>query len=368
MKKIIKNRKSLLSLRVVSLMTLIVMTVPLFLFSSQMDQNLVDDVTAMITNAKKLSHTSFIIDTSESMNSFAYSDYIDTCADSLSNLSKAITLCVNAYNQCRNVEANAMCDVDLGCADISNQCNDLQGTKLSLQAYCAEVNAIYQFPATMAKSDVIPFPLDGSNPAKKFVGPWDPRDTYEEDLCFYDWTADTGGQVLGDQTSGHWTNPNDGSGYTDRRDWDCLTDGVQAPELLGGLYLNWKYTTSLDAVKIILGNVHDFSYPPRARGERKCQLTKYYPYKDDHLLGRICYQEFETNPATPGELNLIAEQVRNNWTKVNDGTIYPDSDCLGAVFTVNIDTNVGVGIHDANSVTSDIAQSDVVSGAVTKHM
>ena len=41
---------------------------------STMSDSLKDDVTAMITNAKKLPHTIFIIDTSESMNTFAYSD------------------------------------------------------------------------------------------------------------------------------------------------------------------------------------------------------------------------------------------------------------------------------------------------------
>lgn len=356
MKKIKETMKFSTTIRSIVWAVLIVTVLPVILFSSQMDQNLVDDVTAMITNAKKLSHTSFIIDTSESMNSFAYSDYVDTCADSISNISKAIVLCVNAYNQCRNVEANAMCDVDLGCADISNQCNDLQGTKLSLQNYCAEVNSIYGWPPldapTMQKDYTVSPPILDNKYAKKFVGPWNPQLKYNQDLCFYDWTADTGGQVLGSQTSGHYTNPNNGSGYTDRRDWDCLTDGVKSikqvhgVDELGGLWLNWKYTTSLDAVKIILGNVHEFSYSPRARGQRKCQLTKYYPYKVDHILGRICYQEFQTNPATIGELNVIAEHVRNNWTKVvddNSGAYYDDALCSASAFTVNIDTDTCAG-------------------------
>ena len=68
--------------------------------SSTLSESLKDDVTAMITNAKKLPHAIFVIDTSESMNSFAFSDYIDNCADGISNLDKAIILCNNAYKQC----------------------------------------------------------------------------------------------------------------------------------------------------------------------------------------------------------------------------------------------------------------------------
>jgi hypothetical protein len=64
--------------------------IPLALYSSKMDENLVDDVVAMLTNARKLHHTIFLLDTSESMNTFAFSDYIDTCADSKANIDNAI--------------------------------------------------------------------------------------------------------------------------------------------------------------------------------------------------------------------------------------------------------------------------------------
>jgi len=121
-----------------------------------MDQNLVDDVTAMITNAKKLAHTTFLIDTSESMNTFAYSDYIDTCNDSKANISSAISLCDNAYNQCRNVEANAMCDVDLGCGDILAQCQELRSTQVLLNSFCADVAIHYSPPG---KTTTIADPL-----------------------------------------------------------------------------------------------------------------------------------------------------------------------------------------------------------------
>ena len=48
--------------------------------------SLKDDVTAMITSAKKMPHQIFIVDSSESMNSFAYSDYVDNCKDAEVNL------------------------------------------------------------------------------------------------------------------------------------------------------------------------------------------------------------------------------------------------------------------------------------------
>ena len=105
------------------------------LYPAQMDENLVDDVVAMITNAKKIAHTVFLLDTSESMNTFAFSDYLNTCADSKANIDKAIFLCNNAYNQCRNVEANAMCGVNLGCGDILGNCQSLQVTRTRLYGF-----------------------------------------------------------------------------------------------------------------------------------------------------------------------------------------------------------------------------------------
>ncbi len=81
---------------------------PVSVYSAKLDEGLIDDVTAMITNAKKLAHTTFLLDTSESMNTFAYSDYINTCEDAKRNINHSIALCDSSYNQCRNVEANAM--------------------------------------------------------------------------------------------------------------------------------------------------------------------------------------------------------------------------------------------------------------------
>jgi len=337
--------------------------IPLFmlsvisLYSSQMDQNMVDDVQAMITNVKKLAHTTFVLDTSESMNTFAFSDYIQTCADSKANIDNAIVLCNNAYNQCRNVEANAMCDVNLGCGDILTKCQTLNTTKTAIYLFCADIQTHYGEPG---KTTIVADPLGGgANDAKKYVGPWDPRRAdYKLDICFYNWTEDTGGQVLSDQTSGHWTNPN-GMGYTDRRDWDCLTDGIQQPQFRGGLWLNWKYSTSLDAIKIILGDTHDFSYPPTQRGIRECLKTRYKPVKNDAVLGKICYQEFVTDPMGPTaalQLVGISEQVRNNWEKVTDGIVHPDINCASENFTPEIATVLPL---DPNSVPASAAGCDV---------
>ena len=104
-----------------------------------LSDSLKDDVTAMITSAKKMPHQIFIVDSSESMNSFAYSDYVDTCKDGNSNLQKAINLCNNAYTQCRNVESNAMCDVNLNCGDIKSKCDKLGETKSKLEAQCTVI-------------------------------------------------------------------------------------------------------------------------------------------------------------------------------------------------------------------------------------
>ncbi|HPS31822.1 MAG TPA: hypothetical protein PLZ43_16315, partial [bacterium] len=106
------------------------------------------------------------------------------------------------------------------------------------------------------------------------------------------------------------------------------------------MWLNWKYATSLDAVKIILGDVHDFSYPPRARGERKCVKTEYTPFIDDPILGKICYREFETNETDALMMGKIKSQVRGSWVK--KVTEMPDDTfCTGTdTFTFGIDTDI----------------------------
>lgn len=329
MKKINSVLKRLLACTVFFLLVLH----PLSVFSAKLDEGLIDDVTAMITNAKKLAHTTFLIDTSESMNTFAYSDYINTCDDAKRNIDHSIALCDSSYNQCRNVEANAMCGVNLGCADIMTRCNSLRASRVRLNQFCNDIYNIYSEP-----SKTVPYGADpmapGNNPAKKFVGPWNPQLVYNLDLCFYNWTEDTGGDVLNNTNSGHYSNP----AGTDRRDWDCLTDGVNPPADRSGLWLNWKYATSLDAVKIILANTHTFSYPPKWRGVRKCFKTKFYPVTEDAVLGNICYEEFDTNsPVPPTFLKDVGDNARTYWKK--EKLEVADALCLPPQFLVTVDTD-----------------------------
>lgn len=293
--------------------------------------SLLDDVTAMITNAKKLPHTIFVLDTSESMNTFAYSDYLDTCADGKANVEKAIILCDNAYKQCRNVEANASCAVDLGCADVQARCYQMRQKQTSLVSFCNKIETMFAEPG---RRDTTHTAADA-----KYVGPWNPKETYDADLCFYDWSQDTDGDLLNDTTSGHWTNPSGGDN-SDRRDWDCITDGkdrmydgkdkngkdkfyptsysqftkdyecdADGKNCTGGLsgyWLNWKYATSLDAVKIILANVHSFSYPPRSRGANDCFGSVFYPRSAQDPS--LCYVDFPTDICDPTDSSCNDEE------------------------------------------------------------
>ena len=298
--------------------------------SSTMSESLKDDVTAMITNAKKSPHTIFVIDSSESMNTFAYSDYIDTCKDGEGNIDKAIVLCNNAYQQCRNVESNAMCDVNLGCGDVSSKCNKLVSVKNQIHDFCTKVKNIYAEPASKTKLED-----PESTAALKYVGPWSPNELYNDDLCFYDWSKDTDGNVLNGTTTAQG-DMNTAEDKTDRRDWDCLTDGrgrmYNSDGTLGGTFssvsghwLNWKYTTSLDAVKIILADTHKFSYPPRYRGHNVCHKTFFYPegsYSEwdetvdngdgthgAYVDGKTCFIDFDTEFSDITDQNLKKEQL-----------------------------------------------------------
>jgi len=339
---------------------LTIFLIPLMLISSELDESLVDDVTAMITVAKKIKHTTFLLDTSESMNQFAYSDYINTCEDSIANIGHAIELCYTSYAQCVNVEDNAACNVSLGCGDIKLKCIDLEATETTLKSFCADIANIYSEPN---KTATIANPLSGGpNDAKKFVGPWNPNDaTYQEDLCFYNWTDDTNGDMLdmdgdGITNSQHYSNSDPDA--VDRRDWDCLTDGVEPIQKRGGLWLNWKYATSLDAVKIILANTHKFSFEPRTRGIRKCVKTEYKPTNENSAHKKVCYREFETNPGAPATFQKIKEHVRANWevTKTDTG-VENDPLCDGTDnFEVDLDTVLPV---DPDSKQSDVVNCEV---------
>ena len=310
--------------------------------SPTLSESLKDDVTAMITNAKKLPHAIFIIDTSESMNSFAFSDYIDNCKDGLANLDKAIILCNNAYKQCRNVEADAMCDVDLGCGDVLSKCNQLSTVKVEISSFCNEVAETYAEPDKHTTVDTT------SAIAKKYVGPWNPSKTYTDDICFYDWSKDSDGNVLSGTTTAEDLNKallgeaNYPANATDRRDWDCLTDGkgqmYNSDGTLGeqftsvsGLWMNWKYATSLDIVKIILANTHKFSFPPRFRGQNDCHKTvfkpinEYYESANDETPKKTCFVDFDTafkNIANtdPGyernaQLSAMKDAIASLWTE-----------------------------------------------------
>ena len=313
--------------------------------SVELSNSLKDDVSAMITNAKKMPHQIFIIDSSESMNSFAYSDYVDSCNDGEITLQKALDLCENAYTQCRNVESNASCSVDLGCSDVKTKCSTISQRKKDLHDACDDIlenNAEPDMFTTLdfTSEDLEKGESDDALKASKYVGPWDPRKRYNEDLCFYNWTADTNADVISatlayqrekeaaaasgtgvnydnlypstadeynkkklcgkwgvtevacDEKYNDFLEKNDGF-IADRRDWDCLTDGSnnvlpgntslswqQIKDVYGGVsghWLNWKYATSLDALKIILADRHEFSFPPRKRGDDSCYKTNYTP-------------------------------------------------------------------------------------------
>ena len=336
-------------------------------------ETLKDDVAAMITNAKKTPNQIFIIDSSDSMNSFAYSDYIDTCRDGKANLEKALALCKNAYQQCRNVESNAMCDVDLNCGDVSSKCAQIDSRREDMEYFCDQIlTKNYKEPGRFDTVEV-------SDPkAQKYVGPWDPRRKYDEDLCFYDWTADTNADVLTheseydkdesktylgtsaadaynkdklEMTQAEFDDLRKGNhGYiAERSDWDCLTDGSDKMKVgtttytfsqnpVSGLWLNWKYATSLDALKIILADVHSFTVQPRYRGKNMCYRVDYKPtseYKEERLdadgnpvtdeggtpiidTKKTCFIAFDTNftddPNREEEFNEMLTAIDASWS------------------------------------------------------
>ncbi|HQM86104.1 MAG TPA: hypothetical protein PLD55_15600, partial [bacterium] len=354
-----------------------------FYVSGSDEESLLDDVTAMITNAKKLSHKIFVIDTSDSMNSFAYSDYINTCDDTKRNIDHAIALCENSYDQCQRVADAASC-ADLDCSEISARCINLASTKADIHVFCAKVAALYTQPGlteTAGYNDV---------KATRYVGPWDPtRGDYNLDLCFYNWTEDTEGNVPNGTNSGHYSYDDLSSGYekTDRRDWDCLPDDPVNSYERSGLYLNWKYATSLDAVKIILGNVHDFSYKPKQRGEKKCFKTSYYPAKAvsgiyDPISGPsanlMCYENYDYSTAFaamgPDEKKELKTFLKNNWTSVKEEVVdaIEKNECDMKTFAI-INPSPSSKTSDSNcvscadkdgSVKPDGCEYDIIGGPI----
>ena len=268
-----------------------------------------DDVAAMVTNAKKAPNTIFILDTSESMNSFAYSDYIETCDDALDNAQHALDICNTSKDQCNAIKSDAGCaGGSIDCTNIANACPKLEQSKRNLKEYCDKVAALYQFPGYPYENRR----LIESGKTERFVGPWDPNSFYKDDICFYDWTKDTNGDVLNGKTSDNWSNVSqsktwtyDGVDYynSDRSSWDCITDGndkmsngqtlssmingrPEGEQGVSGYWLNWKYATSLDAVKILLADTHQFSNPPRSRGTTACFRYDYKPV--GYVLDKEC--------------------------------------------------------------------------------
>jgi Tfp pilus assembly protein, tip-associated adhesin PilY1 len=318
-----------------------------------------DDVAAMVTNAKKAPNTIFIIDTSESMNSFAYSDYIETCDDAKNNAQHAIDICKVSLEQCLNVKEETGCaGGSIDCTNIANGCSQLETSKNKIVQYCAEVSAVYKFPNESTNVNEGRRSLAPSAGLKeRFVGPWNPDDFYDEDLCFYDWTKDTDGNVLDGTTSEHWSNvSSDDSKWTtvtitdedgtvrtetykntDRRDWDCITDGNNAMsngqkfldpaadhQGVSGFWLNWKYTTSLDAIKILLANEHEFSNPPRSRGENKCFRYDYKPFSkvDDTENCAVALVDGECPPDTEGHPQYKKKNVCYIVNPSSDGSSF----------------------------------------------
>lgn len=268
-----------------------------------------DDVAAMVTNAKKVPHTVFILDTSESMNSFAYSDYIETCDDAIHNAEHAYDICQVSLEQCNNIKSETGCaGGSIDCTSIQNNCTQLDSAKTKIANYCAQVDAVFGFPGYPNEDRTI---TDYGNRQLRYVGPWTPDEFYTDDLCFYDWTSDTNGDVLSGVNSDNWSNETqdinkattigDDTYYgSDRRDWDCITDGngnmTNGKKFSGvsGFWLNWKYATSLDAVKILLADIHQFSYPPRSRGENECNLYYYKPVSEENDT-TACEPGYETS-------------------------------------------------------------------------
>lgn len=283
-----KGFKKIFKFNAAAAMLMILIALPDYLPATSMDEGLIDDVTAMITNAKKSINAIYVIDTSDAMNTFTYSDYIQTCADARTTVARALTLCQNAYRQCANTQSAMTCEQDLGCDQINANCSKLMINQGTINRECDKIQIAFAEPSYREVASV-----NLESKAAKFVGPWDPtKNDYKLDVCFYNWLSDTDNNVLDSTTSDHPTNPSGGNDglNTDRRDWDCITDGkghlaydetknVAMPTNgLGGLWLNWKYATALDALKIAIADTHSFTFEPRVRGVSTCQKYRYYPY------------------------------------------------------------------------------------------
>ena len=328
-----------------------------------LSETLIDDVSAMITNARKTPNTILLLDTSENMAAFAYSFSYTGCREYEANVDKAYYLCENSYMSCRNVESKIMCDAyTFDCPSIKNKCNQLSDTRTKVHSMCDQIYTTYAPPE---KEWTESFELDSdtkkpntelSAATKKYVGPWDPREKYTQDLCFYDWAADAAAdflsgvdvaaeynkETLGEDRYNNLLNSSDGV-VANRRDWNCLTDGhgymqdmdskerePQYPHTgdgvrtmpaggVSGIWMNWRYATSLDVLKIMIAGVHEFAIPPRSRGENLCYGTQYRPtyqyqeYDDNGTLhvktGCFLADLNTTNPSNSSNESIVEEQL-----------------------------------------------------------
>ncbi len=308
------TRRYLLSL----LPVLAALLMPNAISASSQDESLRDDVFAMVATSEIL-NTILVLDTSEHTNAFAYSGYVDTCADAVSKVNKSIALCWQAFNDCQETNANIGCGGSIDCTTTQTKCQQLEDNRdlLTLPpngfCYLVALPDRYAEPGLLEVDAGRNPSVDDNSRACRFVGPWNPaRDDYEYDLCFYDWTADSGADMpdLADWSYSQYPNAPDTVDGPDRRDWRCLSDTMDKVTR-SGLWLNWKFATSLDAMKILLTDDHRFAYEPRRRGATMytCKTMKWTPV-DPEGSGK-CWQWFDTE-AVEGDA-AIQSMVRTSW-------------------------------------------------------
>ena len=362
-----KGIKTIFKFNAVAAMLMVFTVLPYHLLATSMDEGLVDDVTAMITNAKKSVNAIYVIDTSDAMNTFTYSDYVRVCRDAQTNITRAYSICMNAHKQCANIQSRlsvGCIQPDLGCDEISGNCGKLLENKNKVDSECGYLLAAFAEPSYRQVASINPESL-----AAKYVGPWDPtKNDYKQDVCFYNWLGDTEAHVMDGATSDHFTNPTEelldkNIKNTDRNDWDCITDGkghlaydenknVAMPTSgLGGLWLNWKYATALDALKIAIADTHRFSFEPRVRGVNSCQKYKYFPYAYNPMYckgdgtdapncgldtcdssqgncGKVCFIMDDTSLGYNKEqLTKIRALIKEEWTTEHVNQIFDNSLC-----------------------------------------
>ncbi len=308
--------------------TAVALLAPLASRASSPGESLKDDVFAMIATSQVL-NTILVLDTSEQMNAFAYSGYIETCADAKSKINKSISLCKQALADCQETNANLMCGASIDCSDAQEKCGDSPPGSLlvardELYAFCANVEDPnrYAEPGYLETDDGCDPVNEPNSKACRFIGPWNPaRNNYSYDLCFYDWSTDTGADIPDTSDYSYSQYPNSPQtvdpisgeiGGPDRRDWRCLSDNAAEMVTRSGLWLNWKFATSLDAMKIILTDDHRFSYAPRRRSADS-YVCKTRQWKATDGAGQ-CWEGFD--PSDNAATTAVRDMVKANWQSV----------------------------------------------------